>query len=340
MKSEIRNITLAGFITSLLYAILVDDWSDPAPFINAILIGTLGGFLAGIFEVYVFSVGQQRLSFSGMVLLRTMAYFVVLTILIILIKARVDSWFENRSFVEHLTSEEFSYFIVAGEFKNILAYALFIIALIIFFRQLSRYLGGSLLMDLMRGRYHHPKDEYRVFLLVDLKGSTTIAEEMDQLSYYKFLNQFFRDISLAAKDYHPSIYRYVGDQLTLSWLLKTGDEYSKCLDAFFRMKSVIADQTATYLKTYGVKPVFRGTAHSGEIITGEVGDVRTQIIHMGLPMLEAAWMEKVGGKDINKLCVSEVFVSKIDDSKYVSLKLTSLPRPQRDPLKVYEIARR
>jgi adenylate cyclase len=171
-----------------------------------------------------------------------------------------------------------------------------------------------------------------------LKGSTTIAENMDQVDYYNFLNQFFRDTSIAAKPFKPSVYRYVGDQLTFSWLIKTGNEYRRCVDAFFAIKSFIKSRTDFYQSEYKVQPVFRGTAHAGEVITGEVGDIRTQIVHVGNTMLEAAWMEKTGNKDLDKLCASGAFIENIGSFRYRWQELTRVPRPQKGPMLIFEIS--
>ena len=66
-----------------------------------------------------------------------------------------------------------------------------VIAFLLFFVQLDRLLGPGVLLGYVTGRYHHPRTESRIFMFLDLKGSTTLADEMDASRYFSFLHEYF-----------------------------------------------------------------------------------------------------------------------------------------------------
>ena len=69
---------------------------------------------------------------------------------------------------------------------------------------------------MMTGKFYKPREENRIFMFVDLKGSTTIAEKIGHKKYSLLLQDCFRDFSIVAK-YNAQIYQYVGDEVVVSW---------------------------------------------------------------------------------------------------------------------------
>ena len=63
--------------------------------------------------------------------------------------------------------------------------------IIIFFRQLDRILGPGVLLSYLLGRYHRPHRESRIFMFLDLKSSTSLAEELGHEAYLGLINEFF-----------------------------------------------------------------------------------------------------------------------------------------------------
>ncbi|MEK7226120.1 MAG: hypothetical protein AAB221_10585, partial [Bacteroidota bacterium] len=64
-----------------------------------------------------------------------------------------------------------------------------------FMDELHRKLGKDAIYNLIFGKYHQVKQEDRLFLFIDLNNSTDIAEEMGELEYSHFLQDYFYDIS-------------------------------------------------------------------------------------------------------------------------------------------------
>jgi adenylate cyclase len=54
-----------------------------------------------------------------------------------------------------------------------------------FVRQMSAMAGPRVLVNLLLGKYHHPKIETRIFMFLDMEGSTTIAERLGHEVFFR-----------------------------------------------------------------------------------------------------------------------------------------------------------
>jgi adenylate cyclase len=147
--------------------------------------------------------------------------------------------------------------------------------------EIGGLLGFRTVRNLFTGRYVHPRREQRAFLLIDMKNSTGLAERLGSLRFHELLNDFFRDIADAALECEAEIYKYVGDEAILTWsgadALGDGD----CLACPFIALDFIEANRARYLARFGEVPGFRAASHYGEIVTGEIGDLRREIAYVG-----------------------------------------------------------
>lgn len=89
--------------------------------------------------------------------------------------------------------------------------ALGVVAFLLFFVHLDRLLGPGVLIGYVTGRYHSPRREARIFMFLDLKGSTTLADHMDPDRYFAFLHEYFLEMSEPILETNAEIYQYVGD---------------------------------------------------------------------------------------------------------------------------------
>ena len=121
----------------------------------------------------------------------------------------------------------------------------------------------------------------RVFLFVDLTGSTTIAEQLGDLTYSSFLQDFFFDVNMAVLPWKGEIYQYVGDEVTVSWPMKSGTDQARCVECFFAMLDRVEERRDEYMKRYGVCPRFRGGVHGGPVVVTWVGEIKKEIVYHG-----------------------------------------------------------
>jgi adenylate cyclase len=147
--------------------------------------------------------------------------------------------------------------------------------------EMGRLLGFGTLKNFLTGRYVHPKREERAFLLIDMKDSTGLAERLGAIRFHELLNQFFRDIADAALECEAEIHKYVGDEAILTWPSKRALADGDVLTCPFIALDFIAANRSQYSKRFGVVPEFRAALHYGEIVAGEIGDLRREIAYVG-----------------------------------------------------------
>ena len=102
-------------------------------------------------------------------------------------------------------------------FISIIVFIGSIILVAQFYNEVSGNIGQAVLLNFLRGKYHRSIKEERIFMFLDMKASTTIAERLGHRAYCAMLKQYFADISQPIGHHRGEIYQYVGDELVLSW---------------------------------------------------------------------------------------------------------------------------
>lgn len=145
----------------------------------------------------------------------------------------------------------------------------------------GRLLGFATLKNLLIGRYARPRREQKAFLLIDMKDSTGLAEKLGAVRFHELLNAFFRDIADAALECDAEIHKYVGDEAILTWPAGPALNEGDCLTCPFLARDFMVRNAARYRDRFGIVPEFRAALHCGEIVAGEIGDVRREIAYVG-----------------------------------------------------------
>lgn len=242
------------------------------------LSGPLTGVVVGlplvVFEVLFPLPFTRRWPFAATVLVKALLY-VGLILLLFLGTTFVYGYAQGltlRDFREAMWSSD-------TVVKVGVASGVFIV--VIFCRQLDRLLGPGTLMRYLFGRYHRPRREARIFMFLDLKDATAIAERLDVDAYYALLNDFFHDLAEPVLATKAQIYQYVGDQVVLTWPMETGLQDANCLRVFSEIDAVIRRRGPYYLAQYGLIPAYKAGVHGGEVIRAEIGDLKRDLIYNG-----------------------------------------------------------
>lgn len=146
--------------------------------------------------------------------------------------------------------------------------------------EVDQKLGPGNLFKMLMGRFYVPKEEERIFMFIDLKNSTAIAEKLGHRKYSLLLQDCFRDLSVV-RQHGASVYQYVGDEVVLTWLVRDSKNYSRFLNAYFLFQNTLKGKENYYRKQYGVFPVFKAGAHCGPVIATEVGEIKREITFHG-----------------------------------------------------------
>ena len=150
-----------------------------------------------------------------------------------------------------------------------------------FFLQISDKFGPGVLGDFLRGKYHQPKEETRIFMFLDMKSSTTIAENIGHHRYFNLLNDVLNDITDIILGYGGEIYQYVGDEIVISWELEIGVSNGNCVRCFTGIQSKMKERDSFYEGKYGISPEFKAGLHNGPVTVGEIGSVKREIVYSG-----------------------------------------------------------
>jgi adenylate cyclase len=167
---------------------------------------------------------------------------------------------------------------------------------VVFFRKLDRLLGPGQLFRYLTGHYHRPRREARIFMFLDLKSSTALAEVLAPELYYELVNEFFRDISGPVLDRAGEIYEYVGDEAVLTWKEEHGIRDANCIRVFFDIDATIERKRQRYLDRFGVVPEFKASVHVGEVMTAEIGDLKRGLVFNGDVLNTGARIEAECGR--------------------------------------------
>ena len=207
--------------------------------------------------------------------------------------------------------------------------------------EMGGLLGYGTLKGLLTGRYVQPKREQRVFLLIDMKDSTGLAERLGPIRFHELLNEFFRNVSDAALETRAEIHKYVGDEAILTWPIGPATANGDCLACPFIARDLIAANGERYRHRFDAVPGFRASLHCGEIVAGEIGDSRREIAYVGdtlnvaARLLEAA---KTRGRDI--LISADLLKSVALPSNLVAEPLPTLDvRGRNAPLEIFALSR-
>jgi adenylate cyclase len=153
---------------------------------------------------------------------------------------------------------------------------------------LIRRIGPPRIWDLLRGRYRNPREETRVFLLIDLRGSTPLAESLGAVQFSRLLRDVFDDLTEPVLNTGGDVVGYVGDEAILSWPVERGLRNANALRCYLLFKTRIAARSKMYLDAYGAVPKFRAAIHAGPIVATEVGQIRTDVALHGDALNTAA----------------------------------------------------
>jgi adenylate cyclase len=153
---------------------------------------------------------------------------------------------------------------------------------------LRTMLGPSTLLALVTGRYHAPRSEDRVVLFLDVQGSTGLAERLGDRDFHRFLNRVFLDATDPVLEAHGEIYRYIGDEIIVTWPRARGAESVACL---FAIDEALRVRAGDYEREFGAAPLVRGALHAGTLIVGEMGDIKREIVMLGDTMNTTARIE-------------------------------------------------
>jgi len=269
------------------------------------------GILIGVLEIVYFRKWFIKKSFTKKILYKSLIYLVIillfLTITLIITANDVPAAITSKSFWSSALA-----FFTDYSMLSVTLYIASIIVVTQFYTEVSESMGPGVLSNFFIGKYHSPVEEERVFMFLDMKSSTEIAEKLGHVKYFEMLKEYFSDLSEPVIDYGGEIYQYAGDEMIVSWNLKNGVKNNNCICCFFAMKASIIGQDDKYKEKFGVLPRFKAGFHCGKVTTGEIGVLKKEIIFTGDVLNTTARIQGLCNQFNVDLLVSNDLVKKMD----------------------------
>lgn len=271
--SAVAGAIYGGVITYIL------AYAEPHELLEDIIRGILRGIFTGLliggligwFDIFLVNTGRtrlRRLPFLWLILLKGIYYSGAIL---------GSIWLGGQLFrIEGDPGTGFNRTTIIT-----VVFALIFSTIFSFMMEMSQLLGPGVLRDVLRGRYHHPRREKRLFVFFDMRGSTAIAERIGDLAFHRLLNRFFSDLTEPVLSWRGVIHKYVGDEMIVTWPLDGSRDSSGAFAAVAEAHARLDSLREDYLREFGVAPQFRAVLHAGEVVTGEMGEVKREIVLLG-----------------------------------------------------------
>jgi len=278
----------------------------------------IAGLSIGTFEIFYFQNRFRKKSFGYTVFIKSLIYTFAMILLIIMGLFLDQSLGAAKSIFHPDVVEGVTLYLSGTGVWAFVIHWTVVIILTQIFIQVGDSFGSGMLHNFILGRYNKPREERRIFMFLDLKSSTAIAEQLGHIKYHNLLNDFIDDINDAIIFSKGEIYQYIGDEVTVSWTMKNGIENQNCLRCFFNIVDEIESKSSRYLERYGVLPEFKAGLHCGDVTIGEVGVTKKGIVFTGDVLNTTARIQELCNKHEISLLVSKKLIDLLQiDGRYL-----------------------
>ncbi|GJD53846.1 hypothetical protein OPKNFCMD_6625 [Methylobacterium crusticola] len=184
-------------------------------------------------------------------------------------------------------------------------YAMVVSALLVSVLRMRDLIGSEAFINLILGRYHRPLSEERIFLFLDVVGSTAYAEKHGDFAAQELLKDVFAAIAEPVRRHRGQIDDYIGDQVIISWPLMRGIERARCIACIFAIRQTLSDDRNHWIARFGLVPELRAALHGGSVVTAEIGIDRHKIAYFGDVMNATARLEGLCRETKRSVLISE-----------------------------------
>ena len=281
---------LIGMVAGVIFSVLIVNWRIEVA-LNGALIGALISLYTSLLDQLLIASRLRRRPFWIVLIVRTFSYYAGILIIITGVIGLSYSIRHQTSFTSFLHSAEFNKFIYSGRFISTILLSLLFMTMLQFIILITRFFRRSVLFNYVLGRYHQVIEEERIFMFLDIRSSTTIAEQLGHFRWHRLLNDFFFDIGEPIQRSKGEIYQYVGDEVVVSWSKREGLDDLNCIRCFYRIQEKIRSRRAHYRRRYGLVPEYKAGFHIGKVVAGEIGDFKRDIVFHGDTLNTASRIE-------------------------------------------------
>jgi len=284
--------------------------------ILANLANLLVGFLVGAIEVIYL---EKRFSNRSLRTKFFSKFFIYLTLFMLILVVFYPLAFGLETGVGIMENEvwqKLGRFLMSLSFLITLFHLSVSLVICLIYSAVSENLGHHVFLNLFSGKYHNPIIEKRIFMFLDMKSSTTIAEKLGHIRYFKLLQAYYNIMSDPIINSYGEVYQYIGDEIVVSWKPEKGFHKANCIKCFFDIRENLKEQNQILKQEFGVEIGFRAGMHFGEVTIGEIGALKTEIAFTGDVLNTTARIQRQCKELKSDLLVSGAVKELLPSSKY------------------------
>lgn len=314
-----------GLETMVLHAHKVqhNEWAN---FLTYLFPPLLFGYPMALGDQIIFDRSKRQYSFGKMLLGKIFYYLAGIIMVFLLIKLTLEYFDQSLNHFHFI-----KFLIIWGVAAS----------LNVVLKNIYDHFDRNIFKSWVRGRYYVPAEEERIFLFLDINGSTTIAERLGSKHYFNFLNDFHQLVEKAVVRFNGELYQYVGDEAIITWDLDNGLAHNNAIETFFHIEHTMAKNAAYFHKTYGVIPKIKGSLHYGPVTKGELGNIKKDFAYTGDVLNTTARMYSLCKNKNESLVVSRRLLNHFNDiSKYnITPHGYFVPRGKQEKIFVFSLGK-
>lgn len=245
--------------------------------LSNLIVGALVGLLEVVYLEKRFVKYQLRTKLFYKLIIYSLLFFTVIVLfypLAFALETRIpitqpDAWNKLARFLTSITFLTTIFHLAVSLFVSLL------------YAAISENLGHNVLLNFFTGKYHKPTVEKRIFMFLDMKSSTSIAESIGHVKYFRLLQIYYESMSNAIINSYGEVYQYIGDEIVISWRLDKGLENANCIQCFFDIRAALIANREKLKTEFGFEIDFKAGLHFGEVTIGEIGALKKEIVFTG-----------------------------------------------------------
>ena len=275
------------------------------------------GWLIGLTELVFFENRLRDFSFSKKVALKFLIYLVVILVVMMITFPIAESIETGLPVYHQQVINKTGSFFGSLTFLNTALQLSFQLLLSLIYSAVSESLGHQVMLNFITGKYHKPRQERRIFMFLDMKDSTIIAERLGHIQYFKLLRDYYDIMSDAIINTYGEVYQYIGDEVVITWPAEKGFEHNRCIQCFNGIKQYLRSKAPWFNQQFGVIPDFKAGLHVGEVTVGEVGALKKEIMFTGDVLNTTARIQGLCTQYQTDLIVSQELLDSLGDPEAI-----------------------
>ncbi len=284
--------------------------------IFASLANIVVGLIVGLLEVVYLEKRFSNRTLSAKFFYKFLIYLALFIIIIVILYPLAYALDNGISVLKMDAWQALGRFLISISFLITILHLSVRLTVCLIYSAISENLGHHVFLNFIYGKYHQPKIEKRIFMFLDMKSSTTIAESLGHIKYFKLLETYYNIMSDSIINSLGEVYQYIGDEIVISWTPDKGFSQANCIKCFFDIRDHLHESNEVFFREFGFKIGFKAGIHFGEVTIGEIGALKKEIVFTGDVLNTTARIQSLCNQLKSDLLISGAIKDLLPQSSY------------------------